>query len=141
MSEETTAVAREWSNDIKELGDKIVSLSLLKAKELQDYIEQEHGLKAAAAAVAVAPGPGPADRGSEEAETVEKTQFNVVLKAIGEKKIQVIKALRANTDLGLREAKEIVEKAPTAVMQDVDKDAAEKAKKELEEAGATVTLE
>ena len=143
MSEETTAEAtaettasREWSADTKELGDKIVAMNLLQAKELGDYLEDVHGIKAAAGGVVMA---GPVG-GEAAAEVEEQTEFDVVLTVIGEKKIQVIKALRANSDLGLKEAKDLVEKAPCSVVEKVDKDTAEKAKKELEEAGATVEI-
>lgn len=142
MSEETTAaataettVSREWSADTKELGDKIVAMNLLQAKELGDYLEDVHGIKAAAGGVVMA---GPV--GEAAAEVEEQTEFDVVLTVIGEKKIQVIKALRANSELGLKEAKDLVEKAPCSVVEKVDKDTAEKAKKELEEAGATVEI-
>ncbi|MCD6394243.1 MAG: 50S ribosomal protein L7/L12 [Planctomycetes bacterium] len=132
MSEE----AREWSADIKELGDKIVGLTLMQAKELGDYLKDEHGIEpAGGGAVMVA---GPAAGGEEAVE--EKTTFDVVLKAFGEKKIQVIKEVRALTSLGLKEAKDLVDNAPKNVKEGVSKDEAEEAKSKLEAVGATVEI-
>lgn len=121
---------------IKEIGDKIVALSLLQAKELSDYLKNEYGLEAAAAAaVAVA---APAAGGAAAAE--EKTEFDVVLESAGANKINVIKVVRAITGLGLAEAKAVVDGAPKTVKEAVAKADAEKFKKELEEAGAKVAL-
>lgn len=121
---------------IKDLGDKIVALSLLQAKELSDYLKNEYGLEAAAAAaVAVA---APAAGGAAAAE--EKTEFDVVLENAGANKINVIKVVRAITGLGLAEAKAVVDGAPKTVKEAVAKADAEKFKKELEEAGAKVAL-
>jgi len=121
---------------IKEIGDKIVALSLLQAKELSDYLKNEYGLEAAAAAsVAVA---APAAGGAAAAE--EKTEFDVVLENAGANKINVIKVVRAITGLGLAEAKALVDGAPKNVKDAVAKADAEKFKKELEEAGAKVAL-
>jgi large subunit ribosomal protein L7/L12 len=121
---------------IKDLGDKIVALSLLQAKELSDYPKNEYGLEAAAAAaVAVA---APAAGGAAAAE--EKTEFDVVLENSGANKINVIKVVRAITGLGLAEAKAVVDGAPKTVKEAVNKADAEKFKKELEEAGAKVAL-
>jgi large subunit ribosomal protein L7/L12 len=121
---------------IKDLGDKIVALSLLQAKELSDYLKNEYGLEAAAAAaVAVA---APSAGGAAAAE--EKTEFDVVLENSGANKINVIKVVRAITGLGLAEAKAVVDGAPKNVKEAVNKADAEKFKKELEEAGAKVTL-
>jgi large subunit ribosomal protein L7/L12 len=120
---------------IKEIGDKIVALSLLQAKELSDYLKNEYGLEAAAAAsVAVA---APAAAGEA---AVEKTEFDVVLENSGANKINVIKVVRAITGLGLAEAKALVDGAPKNVKEAVNKADAEKFKKELEEAGAKVAL-
>jgi large subunit ribosomal protein L7/L12 len=129
--------AKQWKAEIKELGDKIVSLSLLEAKELTDYLKDEHGIEPAAGGVVMAVPGGGGEAAAEE----EQTQFNVVLKEIGDKKIQVIKAVRAHTPLGLKEAKELVDSAPKAVKEGVSKEEAETVKKDLEEAGATVALE
>ena len=129
---------REFAAEIKELGDKIVGLTLIQAKELADYLKEVHGIEpAAGGAVMMA---GPAAGAGEAAEAVEKTSFTVMLKGAGEKKIQVIKEVRALTSLGLKEAKDLVDSAPKAVKENVSKDEAEAAKKQLEEAGATVEL-
>ena len=127
---------RQWSKNIKELGDKIVELSLLQAQELGDYLKDVHGIEPAAAAVAVAAGPAVAAAPVQE----EKTSFDVVLKAIGDKKIQVIKVVRAATSLGLKEAKELVEKAPTTVKEGLSKEEAAALKTELESNGAQVEI-
>lgn len=145
MSEETTAVAeqessREWSSDIKDLGDKIVALTLMQAKELGDYLKEVHGIEPAAGAVAIAAAPGAGAGGGEEEAAAEKTSFDVVLKEIGDKKIQVIKVVRGATDLGLKEAKELVESAPKPIKEGLSKEDAEALQKELEEAGATVEI-
>lgn len=124
-----------YTPDIKDLGDKIVALSLLQAKELSDYLKNVYGLEAAAA-VAVAPAAGAA--GGEAAE--EKTEFDVVLENTGANKINVIKVVRTITGLGLAEAKALVDGAPKTVKEAAAKADAEKFKKELEEAGAKVAL-
>jgi large subunit ribosomal protein L7/L12 len=123
--------------DIKEIGTQIAGLTLLEAKQLADYLKEEYGIEAAAGgAVMMAPAGG-ADAG-EAAE--EKTEFDVVLESAGEKKINVIKAVRAATGLGLKEAKDLVDGAPKTVKEALPKEEAEKLKKELEEAGAKVAL-
>jgi large subunit ribosomal protein L7/L12 len=128
--------SKNWSSDIKKLGDKIVGLTLMQAKELGDYLREEHGIEpAAGGAVMVA---GPAAGGVEEAE--EKTSFDVILKEFGDKKIQVIKEVRAITSLGLKEAKELVDGAPRPVKQGVSKDDAEAIVKQLEAVGAVVEM-
>lgn len=133
MSEEKT-----FSEVTKELGDKIVALTLMQAKELADYLKEVHGIEpAAGGAVMMA---GPAAGAGEEAE-VEKTSFNVILKEIGDKKIQVIKEVRALTGLGLKEAKDVVDSAPKAVKENVSKEEAEEARATLEAAGAVVAVE
>lgn len=130
--------ARTWSDDIKEIGDKIVGLTVLQAKELGDYLEDVHGIKAAAGGVVMA---GPmAGAAGGEAEAEEKTEFDVELKDFGSQKIKVIKVVRAATGLGLKEAKDKVEGAPTVVKEGVSKEDAEKLKTELEEAGATAEV-
>ena len=136
MAEEVKEITRTWSKEIKQLGDNIVELSLLQAQELGDYLEDVHGIAPAAAAVAVATGPAAAEAPAEE----EKTAFDVVLKAIGDKKIQVIKVARAATGLGLKEAKQLVEKAPTTVKEGLSKEDAEALKKELEASGAEIEI-
>ena len=138
MSEEATT-PKEWSADIKEIGDKIIALTLMQAKELGDYLKEEYGIEpAAGGAVMVA---GPAAGGAGEAEAAEKTSFDVVLKECGEKKIQVIKEVRAITGLGLKEAKELVDNLPKPVKEGASKEEAEEIQKQLEAAGATVGLE
>jgi large subunit ribosomal protein L7/L12 len=127
-----------WSKEAKELGDKIVKLTLLQAKELTDYLKAEYGIEPAAGGAVMVAGPAPVAGEAEQAE--EKSTFNVVLKAFGDKKIQVIKEVRALTGLGLKEAKELVEGAPKPVREGLSKQDAEAAKKQLEEAGAVVEL-
>ena len=123
---------------IKELGDKIVGLTLLQARELANYLKDVHGIEpAAGGAVMVA---GPAGGGAAAPKEEEKTTFDVVLEAAGDKKIQVIKEVRALTNLGLKEAKDLVEAAPKVVLEKVTRDAAAKAKETLEAAGAAVTI-
>ena len=140
MAEETkTEEAKTWSNDIKEMGDKIVGLSLMQAKELADYLKEEHGIEPAAGGAVMMAGPAAGGEGGEEA-AEEKTSFDVVLKEIGDKKIQVIKEVRAITGLGLKEAKDLVEGAPKPVKEGMTKEDADAAKKQLEEAGAVVEL-
>lgn len=133
-------VTREWSANIKEIGDKIVALTLMQAKELGDYLKEVHGIEPAAGAVAVAAMPGAGAAGGEAAKAEEKSTFDVVLKAGGDKKIQVIKVVRQATNLGLKEAKDLVDGAPKTVKEGLAKAEAEALKKELEEAGATVEL-
>ena len=129
---------RQWSEKVKQMGDSIVGLTVLEAKELGDYLEETHGIKPAASGMMMAgPMPG-ADAAAPEAE--EKTEFDVVLTAIGDKKIQVIKVVRAATSLGLKEAKDLVESAPTKVKEGLSKEDAEKFKSQLEEVGASVDL-
>jgi large subunit ribosomal protein L7/L12 len=134
----TAEATREFSAPTKELGDKIVALTLKQAKELSDYLEDVHGIKAAAggAVMMAAPGGG-ADAPAAEA----KTEFDVVLEGFdAAKKIGVIKVIRAITSLGLKEAKDLVEGSPSKVKEGISKEDAEKAKKELEEAGAKVSV-
>ena len=127
----------EFSPETKELGDKIVGLTLLKARELGQYLEEVHGIKPAAAAVAVAAGPA-AGGGAAPAE--EKTEFNVILADAGPNKIQVIKTVREITNLGLKEAKTLVESAPKAVKEGAQKAEADEIKKKLEAQGAKVEI-
>lgn len=134
----TDVQEREFSATTVELGDKIVGLTLKEAKELSDYLEEKHGIKPAAGGAVVMAGPAGGDGGAPAAE--EKTEFDVVLEAFGDKKIGVIKVVRAITSLGLKEAKDLVEGVPNKVKEGVPKEEAEKIKKELEEAGATVSI-
>ncbi len=121
--------------DLKKLAEQIVGLTLLEASELKTILKDEYGIEPAAGAVAVAAAPG---AGGEAAE--EKTEFDVILVAAGDKKINVIKEVRALTGLGLKEAKDLVEAGGKAVKEGVTKDEAEEVKKKLEEAGAKVEL-
>lgn len=130
--------AKKWSSETKKLGDKIVALTLMQAKELGDYLKDEYGIEPAGGAPAVmVAGAGQAAE-AEQAE--EKTSFNVVLKNFGDKKIQVIKEVRALTGLGLKEAKDLVEGAPKPVKENLSKEDAEAAKEKLEAVGAVVEL-
>lgn len=122
--------------DLEKIVEQISELSLLEASELVSMLEEKLGVSAAAP-MAMAAMPSAAAAAEEEE---EKTEFDVVLKEIGPKKIQVIKAVRTLTALGLREAKELVDGAPNPVLEGVGKDAAEDAKATLEEAGAVVEL-
>ncbi len=124
------------SEKIAEIVEKIKGLTLVEASELKKALEDEFGVTAAAPVVmAGAPGAGVAATPAEE-----KTEFDVVLQAAGDKKINVIKVVRAHTGLGLKEAKDLVDGAPKPVKEGISKDEAEKIKKELEEAGATVQV-
>ncbi|MFH1923935.1 MAG: 50S ribosomal protein L7/L12 [Planctomycetota bacterium] len=131
-------MATEYSTVTIEMGDKIAKLTLTEAKELSDYLEETHGIEAAAGAVVMAPGAGAG--GEAAAAPEEQTEFDVVLESFGEKKINVIKVVRAATGLGLKEAKEKVEAIPSRVKEGISKEDAEKLKKELEEVGATVSI-
>ena len=135
---EATESTREFSTDTKELGDRIVGLTLKAAKELSDYLDEVHGIQpASGGAVMVAAAAG-GDAGGEAA--AEKTEFDVVLESFGDNKISVIKVVRSATGLGLKEAKDLVEGAPGKVKEGISKDDAEKLQKELEEAGAKVSV-
>ncbi len=123
-------------SNVDELLESISNLSLVEAYELVKAIEEKFEVSASAPVAAVAAVAAPADGGGDD----EKTTFDVVLTAAGDKKIQVIKEVRGLTSLGLKEAKELVEAAPKAVVEGVSKDDAEKAKEALEAAGATVEI-
>ena len=123
--------------DLAKIVDELSSLTVLEAAELAKLLEEKWGVSAAAAvAVAAAPGAG----GGAAAAVEEQTEFNVILAAVGDKKIEVIKEVRAITGLGLKEAKDLVEAAPKPVKEGVSKDEAEKLKKQLEAVGAKVEL-
>jgi len=122
------------SEKIAEIVEKIKALTLVEASELKTDLEEEFGVTAAAPVVM---GAAPA---GEAAAAEEQTEFDIILKSFGEKKINVIKVVRAHTGLGLKEAKDLVDSAPSTVKEAVSKDEAEKVKKELEEAGATVEV-
>jgi large subunit ribosomal protein L7/L12 len=123
--------------DLEKLVDDLGSLTLLEAAELTKMLEEKWGVSAAApVAMGMMPMGGMAEAAAEE----EKTEFDVILKEVGPKKINVIKEVRALTSLGLKEAKDVVDGAPNAVMEAVSKEAAEEAKAKLEAAGAVVEL-
>ncbi|MBL9092462.1 MAG: 50S ribosomal protein L7/L12 [Planctomycetaceae bacterium] len=135
MSEGTAT----YSDTTKSLGDQIVALTLKQAKELADYLENEHGIKAAAGGAVMMAGPA-AGGAAPAAAKEEQTEFDVVLEAFGENKIGVIKVVRAATGLGLKEAKDLVEGVPSKVKTGISKEDAAKLKKELEDAGAKVAV-
>ncbi|NQV34336.1 MAG: 50S ribosomal protein L7/L12 [Phycisphaeraceae bacterium] len=127
--------AKTFSAEIKELGDKIVALTLMQAKELVDYLKDEYDIEAAAGGAVMMAGPA---AGGEEVE--EKSTFDVILKEFGDKKIQVIKEVRAITALGLKEAKDLVDNLPKPVKEGLAKEEADTIKQQLEAAGAVVEL-
>lgn len=132
------AAVMEFSDATKKLGDDIVKLSLKEAKELSDYLKDVHGIEpASGGAVMMAPAGGD---GGGAAAAAEQTEFTVVLDSFGDQKIGVIKVVRGATGLGLKEAKDLVEGVPSKIKENVSKEEAEKLKKELEEAGATVSV-
>ena len=124
--------------DLEKIAEDLSNLTVIEAAELSTMLEEKWGVSAAAPVAVAAAVPGGAAGGGEAAE--EKTEFDVVLAAIGEKKINVIKEVRSMTGLGLNEAKDLVESAPKAVKEGVTKDEAEELKKTLEGVGATVEL-
>ena len=121
--------------DLTKLVDELSSLTVLEAADLAKMLEEKWGVSAAAAVAVAGPAAGPAAAAVEE-----QTEFNVILAAVGDKKIEVIKEVRAITGLGLKEAKDLVEAAPKPVKEAVTKDEAEKLKKQLEAVGAKVEL-
>ena len=125
--------------DLAKIVDDLSSLTVLEAAELAKLLEEKWGVSAAAP-VAVAAAGAPAGGAAAAAPAEEQTEFNVILSAAGEKKINVIKEVRAITGLGLKEAKDLVEAAPKPVKEGVSKEEAAKIKKQLEEAGATVDI-
>jgi len=123
--------------EIKEIAEQLVGLTVKEASELANLLEEEYGIKPAAAAVAVA---GPAAGGDGAAAAEEQTEFDVILAGIGDKKINVIKEVRSITGLGLKDAKELVDGAPSTIKEAAPKEEADQIKAKLEEAGATVEL-
>lgn len=122
--------------DVKKIADQLVGLTVKEVNELLVVLKEEHGIEPAAAAVAVA---GPAASG-DAAVVAEKTEYNVILKAPGGAKLQIVKLVKELTGLGLKEAKALVDSAPAPVKEGVSKDEAESLKTQLEEAGAEVEL-
>jgi large subunit ribosomal protein L7/L12 len=135
MSEETTE-AKTFDAKITKLGDEIAGLTLKEAVDLADYMKDAYGIEPAAGGAVMMAGPGDGDEGG----AAEQTEFDVILEAIGDKKIQVIKSVREATGLGLKEAKELVDNAPKAIKEKVSADEAEELKKTLEESGATIVV-
>ncbi len=131
------APAKEFSAEIKELAEKIVALTVKDAQALVDCLKEEHGIEPAGGGAVVMAGPA---AGAGEGAAEEKSSFDVILASAGDKKIQVIKAVRGATGLGLKEAKELVDNAPKPVKEGLPKEEAEALRKELEEAGAAVEL-
>ena len=131
------AATLEFSAATKEMGDKIVQLTLKQAKELSDYLENVHGIKPAAGGAVMMAAPGAT---GAAAAPVEKTEFDVILDSFGDQTIGVIQVVRAATGLGLKEAKDLVEGVPGKIKEGISKEDAEKLKKELEAAGAKVSI-
>ena len=132
------APAKEFSSEIKELADKLVSISVKDAQSLVDCLREVHGIEPAGGGVMMA-GALAGDAGGAGAPE-EQTSFDVILEAFGDKKIQVIKVVRTLTSLGLKEAKELVESCPKALKEGVSKEDAEKIKGEIEAAGGAVSI-
>ena len=123
--------------DVKKLAEELVNLTVKDVQELAKILKEEYGIEPAAAAVAVA---APVAAGEGAAAAAEQTEFDVILTSAGQAKLQVIKAVKENAGLGLKEAKELVDKAPVAVKEKVSKAEAEALKAALEEAGAEVEV-
>ncbi|MGD9853360.1 MAG: 50S ribosomal protein L7/L12 [Planctomycetaceae bacterium] len=136
-AEATETVTTQFDSATRDMGDKIVGLTLLQAKALSDYLKEVHGIEPASGGVMMA---APSGGGGDAAGPAEQTEFKVVLTGFGDQKIGVIKAVRAITALGLKEAKDLVEGVPSPIKEGVSKEEAEKLKKELEDAGASVEL-
>jgi large subunit ribosomal protein L7/L12 len=121
--------------DIKKLAEELVNLTVKEVNELATILKDEYGIEPAAAAVAVAPAAG-----GDAAEAAAQTEFDVILKSAGGSKLAIVKLVKEMTGVGLKEAKELVDKAPTAIKEKVSKEEAEALKAQLEEAGAEVEL-
>ena len=130
----------EATAELKTLGDQLAGLTLKQAVDLAAYLKDTHGIEPAAGGAVMMAGPAAGGGGAAAPAEEAKSTFDVVLKSGGDKKIQVIKVVRAATGLGLKEAKDLVEAAPKVVKEGLSKEDAEKLKKELEEQGATVEL-
>jgi len=135
MSEESATATVEPA--LKEMGDKIAELTLKQAKELSDYIKDEYGIEPAAGGGVVMAAPGGGEGGEAAA---EQTEFDVMLTGFGDKKLNVVKVVKAITGASLMDAKKLVESAPAAIKEGVSKEEAEKVKGEIEEAGGSVEL-
>jgi len=136
----TDQATRQFSASTVEMGSKIVELTLKEAKELSDYLAEVHGIKPAAGGAIMMAAPAAGGEAGGAAKPAEKTEFDVILEGFGDKKIGVIKVVRAATGLGLKEAKDLVEGLPAKIKEGLSKADAEKLKKELEEAGGTVSI-
>ncbi len=137
MSDTEAPAAPSLSDDLKSVAEKLAGLTLKEAVDLKDYLKAEYGIEPAAGGGVMMAGPA-AGGAAEEAE--EQSSFDVILESFGDAKMAVIKAIRPITGLGLKEAKDLVEGAPKPIKEGVDKEEAEKMKKELEEVGAKITL-
>ena len=137
-TDEATVTETEFDDGTKTLGDQLVGLTLLEAKSLADYLKEVHGIEPAGGGVVMAMGPGGGDGGGDAAE--EQTEVDVMLTGFGDSKIPVIKAVRAATGLGLKEAKELVESAPAALKEGVSEDEANQLKEEIEAAGGACEI-
>ena len=136
-TDEATVTETEFDDGTKTLGDQLVGLTLLEAKSLADYLKEVHGIEPASGGVVMAMGPGGGDGGDV---VEEQTEFDVMLTGFGDSKIPVIKAVRAATSLGLKEAKELVESAPAALKEGVSEDEANQLKEEIEAAGGACEI-
>lgn len=135
----TAEATTEFDAATKELGDKIVGLTLLEAKQVADYLKEVHGIEPAGGGAVVMAAPGGGEGGDAGA-AAEKTEFDVILTGDGGNKIPVIKVVRAATSLGLKEAKELVESAPKAVKEGISQEDANKLKEDIEGAGGTCEI-
>ena len=136
MSEEATAT-KEFEAKIKDLGDSLAGLTLKEAVDLGDYMKDAYDIEAAAGGAVMVAGPAAGDGAAAEE---EQSEFDVVLKAVGDKKIQVIKTVRELIGLGLKEAKELVDSAPAKIKEGIAKEEAEELKTKLEESGAEIEV-
>jgi len=133
---EATAEAKTFEAKISKLGDDLAGLTLKEAVDLADYMKQTYDIEPAAGGAVMMAGPA----GGDAAEAEEQSEFDVILEAAGDKKIQVIKVVREVTGLGLKEAKDVVDGAPKAVKEKISKADADALKAKLEESGATVSI-
>lgn len=140
MSTAEAEAATDFDAATKELGDKIVGLTLLEAKKVADYLKEVHGIEPAGGGAVMVAGPASGDGDDGGGGSAEQTEFDVVLTGDGGNKIPVIKVVRSATGLGLKEAKDLVEGAPKPVKEGVSKEDAEKLKEEIEGAGGTCEI-
>ena len=136
MSAAVAEETREFDATTTELGDKIVGLTLLEAKNLSDYLKDVHGIEPASGGAVMVAGPS----GDDDGPAAEQTEFDVILTSFGDSKIPVIKIVRAATGLGLKEAKDLVESAPKAIKEGLSQEDADKLKEELEGAGGSCEI-